>query len=91
MFKLVDKKIIALFSHTMFAYLDLCSPPLTTMIHSFKRPVSCLFEFFAVAYKFSCITDVSLVLQNRQDANLKHNHNTAAQNTSPPLFTDFKS
>ena len=30
-------------------------------------------------------------LPGRQDGNLKHSHNTAALNTSPPPFTDFKS
>ena len=34
-------------------------------------------------FAFSCITDVSLVLPNRQDGNFKHGHNTVALNTSP--------
>ena len=35
-------------------------------------------------FAFSCTTDVSLVLPNRQDGNLKHN--TVALNTSPSQF-----
>ena len=41
-------------------------------------------------FAFSCITDVSLVLPNRQDANLKLSHNTAALNTSTPPLTDLR-
>ena len=43
-------------------------------------------------FAFSCITDMSLVLPNRQDGNVKrYSHNTAALNTSPSPLTDFKS
>ena len=37
-------------------------------------------------FAFSCITEVSLILPNRQNGNLKLSHNTVALNTFPPPF-----
>ena len=33
-------------------------------------------------FAFSCIKDMSMILRNRQDDNLKHGHNTVILNTS---------
>ena len=41
-------------------------------------------------FSFSSITDMSRVLPNKQDGNLKHSHSTAALNTSPPPLTDLR-